>query len=273
MSEWLKVHEKIVRDPVVATQSDELGVDRRIIAWSWVTLWNWAREQTTTGFIARTKMSHLDDMVGIPGFTLHAGEWLVWRDGGVEFTKWELHNSEGAKERAENARRNKGYRQRKKSRDGIVTEEHHVRDTKTTPEEKRREENRNHQHQCTPSGDGGGGGEETQARRKALRAAGINPGPVLDELTATNLRPSQIGLIAQQVKSQGGKGGVIVNALRDAAAKPPDERKPTSPHESAPAPPVDPEAEKQRLRARLETASGAARRMIENELSKMEGAA
>jgi hypothetical protein len=66
-----------------------------------------------------------------------------------------------------------------------------------------------------------------------------------------------------------------VNRLREIAANPAQPKPVTAPrpHESAPAPPVDPEAEKQRLRARLETASGAARRMIENELSKMEGAA
>jgi hypothetical protein len=149
MAEWIKLHEKIVRDPVVATQADELGIDRRIIAWSWVTLWNWARELTTTGFVARAKMSHLDELVGIPGFTKHAGEWLVWRDGGVEFPNWDRHNSEGAKERAMTARRNKRHRKNKNDEERERCDRH-ASDGDTvsrvtvqaSPEEKRREEKR-----------------------------------------------------------------------------------------------------------------------------------
>jgi len=254
--------------------------------------------------VCELTLEMLDVHVDVPGFA--AGlvryrenrtdkqPWIVVEGERLRFPKLYAVMDSSSKRRAENREKKKRERaaRRKKgdtredvpqvSRDKEATVPQVSRDTQRTAPPQQTTDNRtqitdnreqqHHQHQCTPSGDGGGG-EETQARRKALRSAGINPGPVLDELTATNLRPSQIGLIAQQVKSQGGKGGVIVNALRDAATKPPDERKPTSPHESAPAPPVDPEAEKQRLRARLETASGAARRMIENELSKMEGAA
>jgi hypothetical protein len=116
---------------------------------------------------------------------------------------------------------------------------------------------------------------EADLRRKALREAGISPGKTLEELSATNLRPSRIAMIAADVRRGGGKSGAVVTALRAEAANPaplkPDT--PLRPRESAPEPPVDPEAEKQRLRAKLETASGAARRMFEDQLRKLEGAA
>ena len=112
---------------------------------------------------------------------------------------------------------------------------------------------------------------DAEARRKALTAAGIGPGKTLEELSATPLRPSQISVIAEQVKKTGGKTGAVVIALRDAATKPPQERTAPPPAPKSTETPVDPEAEKRRLRARLETASGAARRMIETELVKLEG--
>jgi hypothetical protein len=156
MAEWIKLHEKIIRDPVVMDQAEQLNLDPRIVAWSWVTLWNWARETTGTGFVGRITPARIDGVVGIAGFAKHAGEWLVFRDGGVEFPHWDRHNSEGAKERAMTARRNKRHRQNKKNdeRDGgsvtNVTVERHERDGDTvsrvtvqaSPEEKRREENR-----------------------------------------------------------------------------------------------------------------------------------
>ena len=131
-----------------------------------------------------------------------------------------------------------------------------------------------HQHHEATNASRGGGGEEAESRRKALKAAGINPGPVLDELTATSLRPSQIGMIAQEVKSRGGKGGVLVSALREAASKPPTPLPTPAPALTSPEAPVDPEAEKQALRARLETTQGTtARRIIEKRLAELEGAA
>jgi len=116
---------------------------------------------------------------------------------------------------------------------------------------------------------------EADLRRKALREAGISPGKTLEELAATDLRPSRIAVIAADVKRGGGKPGAVVVALRAEAANPspPKPDTPLRPRESAPEPPVDPEAEKQRLRAKLETASGAARRMFEDQLRKLEGAA
>ncbi len=154
MAEWIKIHEKIIRDPVVMEQAEVLSIDPRIIAWSWVTLWNWAREMTTTGFIPRVSPARIDMIVNVPGFAVNAGEWLVFRDGGVEFPRWDSHNSKGAKARAMNARRNKKHRGNYEQRDGgsvtNVTVERHERDGDTvsrvtvqaSPEEKRREENR-----------------------------------------------------------------------------------------------------------------------------------
>ena len=161
MAEWIKVQEKIIRDPVVMEQSDALNLDPRIIAWSWVTLWNWARETTGTGFVGRITPSRIDSIVGITGFAQHAGEWLLFRDGGVEFPNWDRHNSDGAKERAMTARRNKRHRQNKND-EGGERSERHARDGDTvsrvtvppSPEEKRREEKREEISPLPPKGNG-----------------------------------------------------------------------------------------------------------------------
>jgi hypothetical protein len=115
---------------------------------------------------------------------------------------------------------------------------------------------------------------ENPLLRKALTDAGI-VGKTLDELAKTAIQPSTVRAEASKIATNKGGTGALVNRLREIAANPAQPKPVTAPrpHESAPAPPVDPEADKQRLRARLETASGAARRMIESELSKMEGAA
>ena len=113
---------------------------------------------------------------------------------------------------------------------------------------------------------------ENSLLRKALADVGI-VGKTLDELAKTAIEPSTVRAEASKITTNKGGTGALVNRLRVLAANPATPRPVTAPRprETAPAPPVDPEAEKRRLRARLETASGAARRMIESELVKLEG--
>jgi hypothetical protein len=241
----------------------------------------------------------LDAHVDVPGFAAALTKfrekradkkpWLVVEGDRVRFPGLYAVMDSSSKRRAESrekkkreraARRKKGDPDEsvpKMSRDKLGHVPDMSRDTRRTapPQQQQTTEHRQqqHQHQCAAEG-GGGGGEDAEARRKALEAAGINPGPVLDELAATNLRPSQIALIAQRIRNTGGKGGVIVNALRKAASEPPQPLTAKTPTPTSPDPPVDPEAEKQALRAMLETTTGTrARRIIENRLAELGGAA
>jgi hypothetical protein len=116
---------------------------------------------------------------------------------------------------------------------------------------------------------------ENSLLRKALADVGI-VGKTLDELAKTAIAPSAVRAEASKIAANKGGTGALVNRLRELAANPAQPRPVTAPRprEVAPETPVDPEAEKQALRARLETTQGTtARRIIEKRLAELEGAA
>ncbi len=100
--DWIKWMKGLVRRREVVAVAQELGLDRRIVACACMEFWEWADENTTTGFIERLTTDNIDSLVGISGFSsaLAASGWLDVRNDGIQIPRWERYNGQSAKKRA-----------------------------------------------------------------------------------------------------------------------------------------------------------------------------
>lgn len=187
---WIKMTTDLDSDPRVATIAAALGLPvLHVIGCLWK-LWATADTHTTDGRLLRTTPAAIDLMVAAPGFAhqLIQVDWLSVEDGGgCVIPRFETHNGETAKRRAQAATR--AARHRGKLDNGALRE----RDasvTKCAPRERVRErENAAHSPPPYPPADAVGDGvvgHHVPDVGKMGEAAGS---PVSDSEPRTTLHP------------------------------------------------------------------------------------
>jgi hypothetical protein len=129
--DWIKMRVSLQRSPKVIKISSALSADRLRVIGGLHAVWSLADEQTEEGFLDGYTFSVIDEMIAWPGFcdALKAVNWAVEKDGGVTFPRFEEHNGQSAKRRAQETDRKRSARSSAPDAD-----------KKRTREEKRREE-------------------------------------------------------------------------------------------------------------------------------------
>lgn len=106
--DWLKCNFGLRNHRCVMYVASATGLDQDHVVGKLMRLWEWAQTQTETGKVRPCNIQMVDSIVGSEGFgkALAESEWIEVGDGWVRFTRWDEHNSKGAKERAlDNARK------------------------------------------------------------------------------------------------------------------------------------------------------------------------
>lgn len=109
---WIKVRTDLADDPAVISMSAALNIDRFGIVGRLHSIWAWATDQLADGNAPGVTGSFLDSRVCTPGFAEQMARvgWLVIREDGMSFPKWDVHLSSGAKQRMTTAQRVKEHR-------------------------------------------------------------------------------------------------------------------------------------------------------------------
>lgn len=132
-------------DPAVFRLASMLKIDKYAVIGRLHTFWSWADRHSVDGFVDGTTSTDVDEVVRCEGFaaSLAKVHWLEITDEGIRIPKFDRHNGDSAKQRAQKNERQSRWRSKK---DGVVDEsvDGHV-DVQTstnasTREEKRREE-------------------------------------------------------------------------------------------------------------------------------------
>lgn len=123
--DWIPIRIDLADEPEVIAIGDDLGVDYDLVVGKLVKLWGWANRITTDGNAGRVTQKWVDGRVGVPGFAKAMSEvgWLTITSTGVEFPRFDVWNSQGAKQRVLGAKRAAKCRQNQpqKSNDTGVT--------------------------------------------------------------------------------------------------------------------------------------------------------
>lgn len=111
---WIKMRCDLVDDPAVIRLASMLKVDRFAIVGRLHKFWTWADRHTVDGLVDWVDEIVIDELVVLAGFAkaMESVGWLELRDGAVALPKFDRHNGESAKKRADAAER------KRKSRDG-----------------------------------------------------------------------------------------------------------------------------------------------------------
>lgn len=158
---WIKFEIATSNKPEVLIIADRLKIDPDAVVGKLLRVWAWFDIHTTDGNAPSVTKTLLNRDVGITNFTelmIEVG-WMLESNGTITVSKFENHNGETAKARAQNAKRVGKYRKNAGKNDGVMIQYENrnvgVTDlkrncnaetvTKVTPEttsEKRREEDR-----------------------------------------------------------------------------------------------------------------------------------
>lgn len=123
--DWLKIRKVLSRHPKVVQMAGILSVHRREVVGGLVDAWGLFDTYSTDGVLQGYSLSVLADAISWPGGpeAMQAVEWLqVLPDGGVLMPRFDTHNGESAKKRAEDAERQRLHRLSQKARDNSGTE-------------------------------------------------------------------------------------------------------------------------------------------------------
>lgn len=136
--DWIKMRTGLQRHPRVVRISSALQSDRFRVIGGLHAVWSLADEQTEGGELEGYTFATVDEMIGWPGFcsALKAVDWAVEGKSGVTFPRFEKHNGQSAKRRAQEADRKRDARASAPEAD-----------KKRTREEKRREEKKEQQQE------------------------------------------------------------------------------------------------------------------------------
>lgn len=99
-------------DPSVVQMATTLRMTEDCVVGKLHRLWSWADQHTTDGFAPAITASWIDNRVDKRGFAeaMVSAGWLSFRDGGVQFPRFDRHNGESAKRRAEDTERKRTAR-------------------------------------------------------------------------------------------------------------------------------------------------------------------
>lgn len=110
--DWIKWVKGLDERREVLAIARALRLDAWFVATACMKIWSWADDNTTTGHIAGATIEDIDRLVRIPGFgsVLATVGWLDVRNDGIQFPRWERHNSQSAKKRALDSERKSAKR-------------------------------------------------------------------------------------------------------------------------------------------------------------------
>lgn len=106
--EWIKFECSLPEKPETLAIAAAMGwTDPDLAVGKLMRLFRWFDQQTVDGNAARVTPALLDQVLGVTGLTLAVASvgWLTVSEGGVSLAKFDRHNGESAKQRAQTAKR------------------------------------------------------------------------------------------------------------------------------------------------------------------------
>ena len=112
---WIKVDCLLIHKPKVVKIARELNLKRETILGYLIKFWALADGITEDGRLDGYGPDDVDDLVGLPGFgrALEAVDWLRFNTRGAVLPRFDLHNGESAKKRANTSLRVSRHRRSK----------------------------------------------------------------------------------------------------------------------------------------------------------------
>lgn len=121
---WIKMRRALGMDPDVIAIAAATGLDRFSVVGRLHAVWSWCEEHDvlSDGHRDGVSVTHafLDQVADHDGFAnaLRNVGWLSGTDGSLTFPNFDRHNGNKARERAQNAERNRKFRSRDGSENG-----------------------------------------------------------------------------------------------------------------------------------------------------------
>lgn len=142
--EWIKMRADLHDDPAVFRLSTLLKTDKFSVIGRLHTFWSWVDRHSVDGRVDGAASTYVDEVVRQEGFAdaLVVVGWLVVDETGISVPKFDRHNGDSAKNRAQKSERQARWRANKG--DSVVVGVDAKPSTQApTREEKRREEKEN----------------------------------------------------------------------------------------------------------------------------------
>jgi len=170
--DWIKMRADLHTHPKVVRMASALKADRLRIVGGLHSAWCLFDVHSVDGFLDGYSADTLDDLIGFPGFSraMMAVGWLEENGESLVMPRFEAHNGQSAKRRAQDADRKRNIRKTSASE----------ADKKRTREEKRREDIKDKPHiggeQNSPVDNSAGGGEPDPDANNAMLNGYVAPG-------------------------------------------------------------------------------------------------
>jgi hypothetical protein len=170
--DWIKMRADLHTHPKVVRMASALKADRLRIVGGLHSAWCLFDVHSVDGFLDGYSAETLDDLIGFPGFSraMMAVGWLEENGESLVMPRFEAHNGQSAKRRAQDADRKRNVRKASAS----------DADKKRTREEKRREDIKDKPHtggeQNPPVDNYAGGGEPDPDANNAMLNGYVAPG-------------------------------------------------------------------------------------------------
>ncbi|WP_353798015.1 DnaT-like ssDNA-binding domain-containing protein [Enterobacter cloacae] len=170
--DWIKMRADLHTHPKVVRMASALKADRLRIVGGLHSAWCLFDVHSVDGFLDGYSADTLDDLIGFPGFSraMMAVGWLEENGESLVMPRFEAHNGQSAKRRAQDADRKRNVRKASASE----------ADKKRTREEKRREDIKDKPHiggeQNLPVDNSAGGAEPDPDANNAMLNGYVAPG-------------------------------------------------------------------------------------------------
>ncbi|MCM7137130.1 DnaT-like ssDNA-binding domain-containing protein [Enterobacter cloacae] len=170
--DWIKMRADLHTHPKVVRMASALKADRLRIVGGLHSAWCLFDVHSVDGFLDGYSADTLDDLIGFPGFSraMMAVGWLEENGESLVMPRFEAHNGQSAKRRAQDADRKRNVRKASASE----------ADKKRTREEKRREDIKDKPHiggeQNSPVDNSAGGDETNPDANNAVLNGYVAPG-------------------------------------------------------------------------------------------------
>lgn len=170
--DWIKMRADLHTHPKVVRMASALKADRLRIVGGLHSAWCLFDVHSVDGLLDGYSADTLDDLIGFPGFSraMMAVGWLEENGESLVMPRFEAHNGQSAKRRAQDADRKRNVRKTSASE----------ADKKRTREEKRREDIKDKPHtggeQNSPVDNSAGGGEPDPDANNAMLNGYVAPG-------------------------------------------------------------------------------------------------
>ncbi|MDR9972772.1 DnaT-like ssDNA-binding domain-containing protein [Enterobacter cloacae] len=170
--DWIKMRADLHTHPKVVRMASALKADRLRIVGGLHSAWCLFDVHSVDGFLDGYSAETLDDLIGFPGFSraMMAVGWLEENGESLVMPRFEAHNGQSAKRRAQDADRKRNVRKASASE----------ADKKRTREEKRREDIKDKPHiggeQNSPVDNSASSGEPDPDANNAMLNGYVAPG-------------------------------------------------------------------------------------------------